>query len=371
MMNKVLVFGMTDNPGGMESVIMNYYRHIDRSVLQFEFLCNTEKVAYEDEIRGLGGVIHNICARSKNLKQYKHDMKDFFENNADKYCALWFNTCSLSNIDYLLYAKKNHIPKRIIHCHNAANGGDSFLRNLLHKYHQRKVFKYATDFWTCNQDSDLWFFGKSSKELPNYRVIYNAIDLDYFAPNDEIRKKYRSKLNISNEILLGHDGRFHYQKNQEFLIKVMRELNQRYPNKYKLILIGQGENMKMIQDMINEYNLQNSVILPGVVSNVNDYLQAMDIFCFPSRFEGLGLSLVEAEANGLPCVISNTIPKEAVVNKAVDALGIEDNDISEWVESIETFSKINKSLNREDFINNHYDIDLEAKVVQDILLQND
>ena len=95
MMKKVLVFGITDNPGGMESVIMNYYRHIDRSVLQFEFLCNTEKVAYEDEIRGLGGVIHNICARSKNLKQYKHDMKDFFENNADKYCALWFNTCLL------------------------------------------------------------------------------------------------------------------------------------------------------------------------------------------------------------------------------------------------------------------------------------
>ena len=85
-------------------------------------------------------------------------------------------------------------------------------------------------------------------------------------------------MNISNEILLGHDGRFHYQKNREFLIKVMNELNQRYPDKYKLILIGQGESMKMIQDMINEYHLQNSVILPGVVSNVNDYLQAMDIF---------------------------------------------------------------------------------------------
>mgnify|MGYP003437406745 CR=1 FL=1 len=93
-MKKVLVFGMTDNPGGMESVIMNYYRHIDRSVLQFEFLCNTEKVAYEDEIRKLGGVIHNICARSKNLKQYKHDMTEFFKNNAEKYCALWFNTVS-------------------------------------------------------------------------------------------------------------------------------------------------------------------------------------------------------------------------------------------------------------------------------------
>ena len=149
----------------------------------------------------------------------------------------------------------------------------------------------------------------------------------------------------------------------------MNELNQRYPDKYKLILIGQGESMKMIQDMINEYHLQNSVILPGVVSNVNDYLQAKDIFCFPSRFEGLGLSLVEAEANGLPCVISNTIPKEAVVNKAVDALGIEDSNINEWVDSIEAFSKTSKCLNREDFINNHYDIDLEAKVVQDILLQ--
>ena len=126
--------------------------------------------------------------------------------------------------------------------------------------------------------------------------------------------------------------------------------------------------MKMIQDMITEFHLQNSVILPGVVSNVNDYLQAMDIFCFPSRFEGLGLSLVEAEANGLPCVISNTIPKEAVVNKAVDALGIEDGNIIEWVDSIEAFSKINKSLNREDFMNNHYDIELEASQVEKLML---
>lgn len=126
--------------------------------------------------------------------------------------------------------------------------------------------------------------------------------------------------------------------------------------------------MKMIRDMINEYHLQNSVILPGVVSNVNDYLQAMDIFCFPSRFEGLGLSLVEAEANGLPCVISDTIPKEAVVNKAVDALGIEESNITEWVDSIEAFSKVNKSLNREDFINNHYDIDLEASRVEKLMI---
>ena len=94
----------------------------------------------------------------------------------------------------------------------------------------------------------------------------------------------------------------------------------------------------------------------------------MDIFCFPSRFEGLGLSLVEAEANGLPCVISNTIPKEAVVNKAVDALGIEDGNIIEWVDSIEAFSKINKSLNREDFMNNHYDIELEASQVEKLML---
>lgn len=102
---------------------------------------------------------------------------------------------------------------------------------------------------------------------------------------------------------------------------------------------------------------------------MNDYLQEMDIFCFSSRFEGLGLSLVEAEANGLPSVISDTIPKETVVNKAVDALGIEESNINEWVDCIEAFSKVNKSLNREDFINNHYDINLEARVVQDILLQ--
>lgn len=363
-MKKVLVFGMTDNPGGMESVIMNYYRHIDRSTLQFEFLCNTKKVAYENEIENMGGIIHRICARSKNLKKYKHDIDSFFKKNSNKYCALWFNTCSLSNIDYLIYAKKYGISKRIIHCHNAANGGDSFLRNLLHKYHQKKVFKYATDFWTCNQDSDIWFFGKQGNSLPNYRIIYNAIDLDCFSPNDEIRNVYRKKLGITNEILLGHDGRFHYQKNQEYLIKIMARLNNKFPNRYKLILIGQGDNLQLIKDMILENNLQDKVILPGVVSNINDYLQAMDIFCFPSRFEGLGLSLIEAEANGLPCVISNTIPKEAIVNKSVKAIGIDDSNIDEWVDAIELYSKSSKSLLREDFIKNHYDINSEAKRVE-------
>lgn len=369
-MKKVLVFGMTDNPGGMESVIMNYYRHIDRSILQFEFLCNTEKVAYEDEIMQLGGTIHRINARSKNIKQYKKDMKNFFYANAQKYSALWFNTCSLSNIDYLIYAKKYGIQKRIIHCHNAGNGGDSFLRNMLHKYHQKQVFKYATDFWTCNQDSDLWFFGKESKKLPNYRVIYNAIDLDQFSPNEMLRNKYRNKLGITDEILIGHDGRFHYQKNQEYLIKIMKELAKVYPHKYKMVLIGQGENKQMIQDMIREYHLENSVLLPGVVSNVNDYLQAMDIFCFPSRFEGLGLSLIEAEANGLPCVISNTIPKEAIVNKSVKSLGIEDECINDWISAIDSFSQTKKCVDKKDFQMNHYDINQEAKLLTQYFVEN-
>lgn len=366
-MKKVLVFGMTNNPGGMESVIMNYYRHIDRSKVQFEFLCNTETVAYSDEIEQMGGIIHKITARSVNPTKYKKDLKVFFEENSSKYCALWFNTCSLSNIDYLKYAKKYNIPKRIIHCHNAANGGDGLLRSILHKFHRRYLNKYVTDYWTCSEDANKWFFGKEGDKLINYRLIYNAIDLNHFAPNEKIRDQYRKKLGIKpNEILVGHDGRLHYQKNQEYLIRVFEKLNRKFPGKYKLLLIGKGDDEEKLRGLVNEKNLNNEIIFQGLVNNMNDYLQAMDIFAFPSRFEGLSIALLEAQANGLPCVISNKISNASKVNENVVMLPIDDDAIDLWVNQIDIYSNVGKKVDIEQFEAKHFDINNEAKVLQEL-----
>ena len=137
-LKKILVFGITDKPGGVESVIMNYYRNMDRSKLQFDFLCNTDVVAYEDEIKNLGGNIYRITARSKNLFKYRKELKEFFKKNHEKYDTVWVNICSLANIDYLKMARKYKIKNRIIHCHNSQNM-DSKLRGLLHKFRYSKI----------------------------------------------------------------------------------------------------------------------------------------------------------------------------------------------------------------------------------------
>ena len=147
-MKRVLVFGVTENPGGVESVIMNYYRNIDRNKIQFDFLCNTKEVAYEDEIIKMGGKIYKITGRSVNRRQYMNDMEKFFSENAKKYTTIWVNVCSLANIDYLKFAKKYGIKYRIIHSHNSENM-DSKLRGLLHKFNKKIIIKYATDFWAC------------------------------------------------------------------------------------------------------------------------------------------------------------------------------------------------------------------------------
>ena len=263
---KVLVFGITDNPGGMEAVILNYYRHLDRTRVQFDFLCNTEVVAHEQEILSLGGTIYRIPARSKDRKAFSEALENFFKTHASEYKAIWFNTCSLANIDYLKKAKQYGIPTRIIHCHNAANG-DSFLRGCLHKFNRTQIRKYATDFWTCSEDANEWFFGKNAV-LPNYKLINNAVDVNFFKPNEEIRQSIREELHAGDKIVLGHTGRFHFQKNHPYLLKIFNELDHRYPGKYMLILIGDGEDKETLKNQVKEYGIEDDVKFLGIKSNV-------------------------------------------------------------------------------------------------------
>ena len=149
-MYKVLVVGMTSNPGGMESVVRNYYQNIDKSKIQFDFLCVSQKpIAYEEEFRKNGAVIYRVTARSQNYIKFKIELFKFFRKHASKYQAIWQNECSLTNIDYLYYAKIFGIPKRIIHCHNSDNMGGA-LRFALHIFHQHMIRYIATDFWSCS-----------------------------------------------------------------------------------------------------------------------------------------------------------------------------------------------------------------------------
>lgn len=365
-MKTVLVFGITDNPGGVESVIMNYYRRIDRTRLQFEFLCNTQVVAYEEEIKSLGGIIHRVPARRDGRKNFAEALNLFMQENAEKYCAIWVNVCSLANIDYLKAAKKFGIPKRIIHCHNADNG-DSFLRGQLHKINRFQIGKYATDFWTCSEEASRWFFGEKNTKSPKYRLIYNAVDPDNFVQKEEVREKYRRELGCENQIVIGHIGRFHFQKNHQFVIEVMKVLKEKRRD-IRLLLIGQGELMDEIRQKVRENRMEEMVEFLGVRSDVAQLYQAMDIFLFPSVFEGLPIVLLEAQANGIPCVVSENITEKIKVNDNLYFLSLSDSP-EVWADFILNQALKNGRVTQEKFLNSVYNIKLQTKKLEELLTQ--
>lgn len=314
-MNRILVFGMTENPGGVESVIMNYYRNIDRTKMQFDFLCNSyEKIAYEDEILKLGGKTIHFPARSKDYFGYKRKLESFFKEHAKEYAAIWVNVCSLANIDYLKLAKKYGIKKRIIHSHNSQNM-DGKLRGYLHQRNKKHIDTYATDFWACSEDAAKWFYDEPV--LKKCVLIHNAIDVDKMKFDPAARQKIRSQLGWEDCYILGNIGRLHFQKNQSFILDVFAELLQS-KQEARLVLVGQGEDEGMLKEKISELRITDKVYMAGMQSNPSEWLSAFDLFLFPSKFEGLGLAAMEAQANGLPVLLSEgVIPAEVKLNQNV------------------------------------------------------
>ncbi|MCH3987860.1 MAG: glycosyltransferase family 1 protein [Lachnospiraceae bacterium] len=353
-MKKILVFGITDNPGGVESFLMNYYRKIDRSKLQFDFLCNTEKVAYEEEILSLGGKIYRIPARSFDRKAFQTELNHFMQKHAAEYCAIWENVCSLANIDYLTAALKYGIPRRIIHSHNAENP-DSFLRGLLHRINRYRVKRTATDFWACSEEAAKWFYGSSK----GCRIIPNAIDIPKFKYDVKVREEYRRNLGIEQKHVIGHVGRFHFQKNHEFLIHVFAKVVSKDP-KAHLLLVGQGELEEKIKQLVSSMDMDEHVTFLGVRGDMPQLYQAMDLFVLPSVFEGLPVVSLEAQASGLPCVLADSVSAEAKVNENVQYLSLNDSE-DIWAEAIKEAMNYNleKRSDQSKMLKSRFNIDTQ------------
>ena len=200
---KVLVFGMTDNPGGMESCIMNYFRNIDPKVIHFDFLCNWEQMIYKEEVVNKGSKVYTIPQKSNNYNAYRKAMDIFFKEHAKDYDVLWYNTCTLTNIDYLIYAEKYGIGKRIIHAHNSANE-TSAIRGALHHINKKRIEKYATDFWSCSLAASQYFYRENIIASRRHHIINNAIATEKYQYNENIRDRVRKELGIEHRCVVGH-----------------------------------------------------------------------------------------------------------------------------------------------------------------------
>lgn len=339
--------------GGVEAVIMNYYRNIDRSKVQFDFICDEDStnIPY-DEIKKLGGRVI-ICPPYQKIFEYERFLIDLFKKNNYKIVHSNINTLSIFP---LRAAKKAGVPIRIAHSHSTTNKKE-WKKNLMKQALRPFSKKYATDYFACSELAGRWLFGDKTFEQGKVTIINNAIDLDKFKYDEKIRKEKRKELNINDDTLVvGHIGRFVAQKNHTFLIDIFNELHTKEKNSI-LLLIGQGPLMGEIKQKVEALGISDSVKFLGQRDDVNELYNVMDLFLFPSLYEGLGMVLIEAQANGLPCIASTEVPKIADISSNVQFYDLNDS-IDIWLKNYDT--------NRFKFIckNCIYDIKKEAEKLE-------
>ncbi len=328
------------NRGGAEAMLMNYYRNIDRARVQFDFLLTAQKrCLFEDEIESLGGRVFRVpLLRMSNPLPYINGVKQFFREHHE-YKIVHSHTSSKSAVP-LWIAKKCGVPARIAHSHNnkSENGFGGMVRNLL-KLPLRYV---ATDFFACGEAAAKWLYGVEMWKIGKVKNLANAIPVESFSYDVLQRNLVRDELMIAEDsLVLGMIARFSGQKNHLFALDLVRALKERGIN-LKLLLVGDGDMRNVIQDKVKELEIEKEVMMTGVVDDVCKYLQAIDVVLMPSFNEGLPVSLVEAQANGLPCVVSDRVPREADVTGNVEFLPLE---VETWVFFL--VSKIKEGVGRD------------------------
>ncbi|PWM45020.1 MAG: glycosyl transferase family 1 [Clostridia bacterium] len=349
--------------GGAETMVMNYYRHIDRTKVQFDFLVHREqRGAYDDEIESMGGKIYRMCpVYPQNFARYKRDLHSFFQSHPE-YKIIHSH---MSELGYFAFseAKRQGIPVRICHAHNAPHGFD--MKMIMRTYFKKRMMPYVTHLFMCGIDSGRWLYGKQNED--RFIMLNNAIDVQTYTYDSNKRIEMRRQLNLTDDLVIGHVGRFNPQKNHPFLINIFAALLRREPNAV-LLLVGGGEGMSKMQEKAQELGIAEHVRFLGVRSDVADLMQAMDVFVFPSLYEGLGIALIEAQAAGLPCVVSDTIPHEAYLTDLVDSESLS-APAEKWAEKILAKRAIPRTDRRAEIAAHGFDITTEAVKLQEFYLK--
>ncbi len=346
--------------GGVESVVMNYYRHINREKIQFDFICDNDStdIPYE-EIEKLGGKVILIPPYQKIIKYHK-ELKKVLKDGKYKIVHSHINTLSVFS---LFAAKCAGVPVRIAHSHSTTNKKEK-KKNLLKQVLRPFSKIFATDYMCCSELAGRWLFGNKEYDKGNVYLLNNAIDLDQFKYNEQIRKEKRKELNIEDSTLvIGHVGRFVEQKNHRFLIDVFHEVHKQKENSI-LLLAGQGPLMDEIKEKVKTLGIEDNVRFLGQRNDVNELYQAMDVFCLPSLYEGLPVVGVEAQASGLLCFFSDDMTKETKALESTEFMPLSQST-EKWADrilkSIDTFKR--KDTEKE-ISDNGFDIKKEASKME-------
>ncbi|AXT49820.1 glycosyltransferase family 1 protein [Aquimarina sp. BL5] len=363
------------NRGGAESMIMNYYRKIDREKVQFDFLVHRkEKAAFDDEIESLGGKIYRFDPINPLFPgDYYNKLRVFFKNNS-KYSVVHSHLNTFSCFP-LKIAKEFNIPCRIAHAHIAIDDVSILslfsqkesiketFKKLIKLQLKKKVKRDATHLFSCGDKAGKWLFG--SKE--SFTTMNNAIDTEKFAYNASVAKEYKQEFNLQNRLVIGHVGRFASQKNHAFLLQIFAALVKEKPAS-DLVLIGDGPLKKVMEKEAKSLSIDSNVHFLGVRADVPELFQMFDIFVFPSFYEGLPVTLIEAQAAGIKVLASDSITTEVSLTDDIEFLSI-DKPAELWANKILEIDAAIKNDNTEKIIKGEYDIVSNTQKIQKFYME--
>jgi glycosyltransferase involved in cell wall biosynthesis len=340
--------------GGAEAIVMNWYRHIDRDKVQFDFLIRSNVNIFADEIEKLGGRVYIMPPYPSCYFANKRETTRFFKEHANDYAGIHVHGNALLYVNVFNIAKKYGINMRIFHSHSIQT---NFKYLPIHIYNRCRINNLATDFFACSQAAGEWAF----KSRP-YIVINNGIETDRFVYNEADRIRTRESLGIIDEKVYGHVGRFVPVKNHNFLLEVFEKILRRDDNSL-LLLVGEGELLDNVKQLAKEKGISKRIIFTGRRRDIPALMNAMDVFVLPSHYEGLGIVAVEAQASGLPVLLSDNITKDVKMTSCVDFLPLTDSEV--WAERCIDLSNISRTNTQEAIINSGYDISSSTKILEE------
>lgn len=352
---KVLqVMGIVES-GGVEAVIMNYYRHIYKTEVQFDFVMHKGSNSdYIAEVKSMGAKVYEVTPYSNPIRFIQEVYSIIKKEN---YQIVHSNMNALS-VFPLFAAYLAGVPVRILHNHSTDTKAEP-LRTLV-KHLLRPFAKlFANQYWACSRLAGGWMYGKKAVKEGKVTIINNAIDLKKFAFDEAKRKKLRDELGLQDCFVIGHVGRFMKQKNHDFLVDIFAEVAKKQDNA-KLLLIGDGPLREQIENKVKTLGLDEKVIFTGVRSDVADLYNAMDVFVLPSFYEGLPVVGVEVQANGLPFLCSSNVTREILISDRIELLKLEDG-MKTWAEKILAFVNKKRIMASKDISKSGFDIEVEAK----------
>ncbi len=356
--------------GGAESMIMNYYRNMDREKVQFDFLVHRqEEGAFDKEIKSLGGSIYRLSPINPFFPgNYYQELRTFFKEHKE-YTVIHSHLNTFTSFVFKI-AEEFKIPYRIAHAHTATEkikfndiihpkSAKEALKKSVKFRLKKRIHDHTTHYFSCGEKAGNWLFGT---EQP-FRIMNNAIDAEKFVYNPEISKKYKKENGLENQLIIGHIGNFTEPKNHTYLLKIFQKIHQKKAD-CRLVLIGDGPLRKTIESEAKQRSIDDKIHFLGLRSDIANLCQMLDIFVFPSLYEGLPVTLIEAQAAGLKIFASDTITNEVHITDNISFLSIKD-DPSVWADKI-LKNQSYKRTNTFDQIKKHgYDIKSGVKAFED------